>query len=111
MVIAYLCFAPANEFRSVKISIPYFDKIVHFGMFFIAGVLIKALVVRTPSAFHKVWLPVIFVFYAMLTEIVQYFYIYKREGDVLDWLADIFGLFLGMLVFRYIPKGIQKVLV
>ena len=41
-VIAYLCFAPADDFGKVDIMIPHFDKVVHFIMFLILGILLES---------------------------------------------------------------------
>lgn len=110
LVIAYLCFAPASEFKKVHITLPHFDKCVHFGMFFIAGIFINALSTYQSSKFQKIWLPLFFVFYAALIEVIQHLYVYNRNGDIFDWLADVVGLFFGILFCSLLPNTIKKIL-
>lgn len=104
LVISYLCFAPADDFKQVNISIPHFDKIVHFGMFFILGVFLSAINNLKYSKLHSFWLPVIAILYGGAVEIIQFNYINSRSGDFIDWIADIIGLLIGIWIFRDFPK-------
>ena len=110
LVIAYLCFAPADEFKKVHITIPHFDKVVHFGMFFILGIIMSAIKYAKPSKFNTLWLPVLAIAYGGIIELIQLQFIYKRNGDFIDWLADIIGLFIGIWIFGYLPQKLQKIL-
>ncbi|MBI9068073.1 MAG: VanZ family protein [Salinivirgaceae bacterium] len=109
LVIAYLCFSPADEFKKVHITIPHFDKLVHFGMFFIAGILLSMLYRQKPTLIHKLWLPLLFLWYAVMIEVIQHFYIYTRSGDSMDGLADILGLFIGWWLFNLLSKKRKEI--
>jgi len=110
LVIAYLCFAPSDDFKKVNISIPHFDKVVHFGMFFILGIFITVIKHIKSSRFNSLWLPVLAIIYGGAIELIQLQYIYKRNGDLVDWLADIIGLFIGIWIFSFIPNRLRKLL-
>ena len=110
LVIAYLCFAPADEFKKVNITIPHFDKVVHFGMFFILGVFLMAANYLNPSKFNKYWLHMLAVIYGAVIEIIQLNFIYKRNGDFIDWFADIFGIIAAIVIFKHLPPKLKKVL-
>lgn len=107
-IIAYLCFSPSDGFKNVNISIPHLDKVVHFVMFYIFGVLSEALVNKTQMR-RK-----IFVFlglaYALSIEIVQHYFIVSRSGDWVDFIADGVGLFAGIYTFRHYPKFAKRLL-
>jgi VanZ family protein len=109
-VIAYLCFAPSDEFKRVHITIPHFDKVVHFGMFFILGLLISAISHKRNNLFNSKILPVFAVIYGGVIEIIQYNYIQSRSGDWIDWLFDIMGLLIAIKIFIYSPKIIKSIL-
>ena len=91
-VIAYLCFAPADDFKKVHITIPHFDKIVHFGMFFILGLFLEAINSLNKSKIYSIVFPLIAIIYGGVIEIIQFNCIYSRSGDFIDFLADIIGL-------------------
>jgi len=106
-VIAYLCFAPADEFKKVHITIPHFDKLVHFGMFFILGVLIASISYKQKSIFNTKALPILAIIYGGVIEVIQYYYIQSRSGDLFDWFFDITGLIIAIKIFTYIPKTVK----
>ena len=111
LVITYLSFAPADDFDKIHITIPHFDKVVHFIMFFNLGVLISAINAHTKSKLHSISFPIIAIIYGAIIEIIQYRYIDTRSGDFIDWFADIAGLLIGIWIFNYLPKMIKKALI
>ncbi|MFA6403897.1 MAG: VanZ family protein [Salinivirgaceae bacterium] len=104
LVIGYLCLAPADEFKKVHITIPYFDKVVHFGLFFILGIIVNAK--REFQSFNPIfYLQVSFaVLYGGLIELAQNYLTTTRKGDWIDWLADLAGLALGIWMIRFLPR-------
>jgi len=78
------------------------DKIIHLAMF-------------TPLSYLSSWgvykesghwnLSIIFavvfgISYAIGTELLQYFVISGRNGNIYDAIADIVGVFIGIIVFK-----------
>jgi VanZ family protein len=106
-IIAVLCFMPAEDIPQTPLfRIPHFDKIVHFGMYFILAVLLSRPVktVRLP-----VWLStlLISVFIGGLIEILQYAITNSRSANWGDFFADFVGAIIGLLVYGWIVKGKQ----
>lgn len=111
LVISYLCFTPSDDFENVNINIPHIDKIVHFVMFFILGVFIATVISIKKNRLHSIWLPLIAIIYGGVVEIIQFNYINSRSGDLIDWIADIIGLVVGIFLFPYIPKVFKNILI
>lgn len=116
-VIAYLCFSTGSKFDNLNIDtiipawlLPHMDKLVHFTMFFCLAFLIRSLRWQDTidNRLFVVYL-IIAVFYAALTEFVQYYYIPSRSGDILDFGSDVLGMSLSLLVFPYWPKFVRTV--
>jgi VanZ family protein len=110
LVIGYLCLAPANEFKKVHIAIPYFDKVVHFGLFFILGILIRTKQeIKFAVAFY--YFQVFFAaLYGGLIEIAQNHLTTSRRGDWIDWGADLAGLAAGIWLVRHLPSKLSRLL-
>ena len=92
-VILVLCLMPGDQIPKPGISIPYIDKIVHFGMFFIASFL----AIPTLKRYYRLeeWKHIIITMIYIcllggLTEYLQEFY-FNRNGDIYDLAADILG--------------------
>jgi VanZ family protein len=111
-IITYLCFVDGSNFNKPHINIPHLDKIVHFVMFFILGILLGIIGHIKHTRFNIKWLPFIAIIYGGVIEIVQQLFIPTRSGDVFDWVADTVGLIVGIVLFLYIPNKIkQKLLI
>jgi VanZ family protein len=57
---------------------------------------------------HIIFSLVISIGYGILTEIIQYVLISKREGSIFDLFADITGIMLSMAFFFLIQKSINR---
>ena len=110
IVIGILCFTPGNELNKVHINIPYFDKLVHFSMFFILASLIKGLHWKNHISDK--------IFYCYLTsaatygaviEIVQSLWINMRSGDWADWLFDSVGVVLAVVFFGLWHRKMKEI--
>lgn len=110
LVIAYLCFAPADDFKKVNITIPHFDKVVHFGMFLILALLIAAKDNPNQIKYPKYLLLFFAVLYGGLIELAQYYITNTRSADWLDWGADIVGIIAGVGLFELLPTWMHRFL-
>jgi len=77
------------------------DKLVHLGMFAPFAYLIRwgqrKSGVRGKNQFL---FPLVFgIIYAIFTELLQFYVIVGRNGNIYDALADIFGIILGLIIF------------
>lgn len=87
---------PANE----SLNLPGLDKLVHFILFAILTFLIAMAIEERRFSIH-VWLIGIgLCIFAGLTEIAQTF-IQDRTGDILDLIADVFGVIAVLLICKF----------
>ena len=104
---AVLLFVPGSGYPSVSFS--GIDLLVHAGLFGIWGFL-------TAQGFYKQahWpvlrfyrdfaVLIIGVLWAMALEAVQGFLLWERSAGLEDYVADIVGVLLGMLVFERLVR-------
>ncbi|MEJ7683291.1 MAG: VanZ family protein [Segetibacter sp.] len=97
---------PGNDLpHSTLFDLPYFDKAVHLGMFFLLTVLFCypfSKLPAKPSAISAVFYKIAFyiILYGILMEFVQEFFTVGRSFDVIDILFDAIGSFSGLLAIR-----------
>lgn len=88
---------------SPKFNIPNFDKIVHTGLFTAhAYLMVMYLISRDSRSDHLLRIAgtaIILSFsFGLLIEIIQTF-IPERNFEILDLMADFFGILTGILIF------------
>jgi VanZ family protein len=102
LLILILCFLPGNSVNKVKfIDFLHFDKIVHFGMFFIFSFFLFADIKNKTQLQKKQIILIILsltVIIGGLIELIQNFFIPNRFGDWFDFLADFSGSFAFILL-------------
>jgi len=96
-------------------NIPHFDKIVHFGFYFVVAIL-GSFFVR--ERFKKGWdiLEVVkgatffAIVYGTIIEVLQYALDTGRDGSVWDALANSAGALIAFLLLKlfFVPKGWLK---
>ncbi|MCD6354924.1 MAG: VanZ family protein [Prolixibacteraceae bacterium] len=99
-LICYGLFIPANELP-VKpfINIPYFDKMVHFSLFFIFCLLLfKPFKKLKLNAFF--WAPGTAVFLGALLESTQRMLSHTRSSDFYDFLTNAAGIAASVIFYR-----------
>ncbi len=94
-IIIIFCFIPGNTANKITFfNFPYFDKLVHFVMYFIFSVALF-LDLKNNTSIQKKYLFFIILFSSFLfgafTELIQNFFISNRSGDWFDLLADTTG--------------------
>lgn len=108
LFILLLTSLPAGNMPNVQIN----DKVIHFIAFMLLGFLLRsALRIQGKVGFVKkysfaVSITIISI-YALLDELHQ-MYIPGRSCDPKDWLADICGAFLGIIIVTAIRKFVHK---
>lgn len=108
IIIFILCSIPGNKIPSNPlVNIPHFDKIVHFGIFFILGIFVMSSL-NIPKRTNKMRISLIcmlIVFlYGGLIEVLQAYFFVNRSGDFYDLIADILGGLFAVLSFYYLKK-------
>ncbi len=92
--------APVGGLPSTGISFIQMDKIVHFGIFFVLGIIICFEYYQKNYRLHEIKLLIILIAFAFLTEILQYLTGY-RQFDIKDIMADSLG---GIVAIFYFSK-------
>ncbi|WP_321319743.1 VanZ family protein [Labilibaculum sp.] len=108
VVIFILCSIPGDDLPKTSIiTIPHFDKIVHFGMFFIMGIFLFAeLSIQTKlrRVYSAGIILLLIALYGGLIEYLQQNYFVHRSGDYWDLFADIFGGVIAILIYPWLKK-------
>ncbi len=104
LIIMYLSLANAKTFNNVPfINIPYFDKVIHFCMFFgLTAVLFFENRKSLKSTGSLLLVAFISFLYGVLMEILQTTLTLTRTGDVFDALADLTGVITLLLLWIWI---------
>lgn len=117
IVILFLSAISGNELKKVPIiPIPHFDKIVHFGMYFIlTSVLIldftasRLRSMNPKMNFKTLFFILIFsISYGILMELMQEYVFEKRSADFYDFLANSLGSFMALFSRKYWLKFIKN---
>lgn len=99
--LTYMLLKSGEEKKEYWFAFQGIDKIVHVGIFVVLGVLFRA-------AFPKINVFLFFFIlflYSLFTEILQHIMQMGRTGDVMDLIANMFGAFVGCIIFE---KGCRK---
>ena len=104
LLLLYLSLTNAETFRKVQInSFPNFDKVVHFGMYF---VLMTVIIIEhrknLNNPLNLFLLALIPLSYGILMEILQLTLTSTRSGDFYDALADAAGVLASVLLWLII---------
>lgn len=89
--------------------IAHLDKIVHVGMFMVLGILLSyGFFCQKAGKFSnrnyaRITI-LIGVFYGGITELLQYHLFSMRNGNFFDFLANVFGTIIGVLLFVLLGK-------
>ncbi|MDL2231758.1 VanZ family protein [Porphyromonadaceae bacterium OttesenSCG-928-L07] len=105
-IIFVLCTMPGDRLPDPRLDIPYMDKMVHFGMFFIMALLLcNELEYQTHWRKRRIYMIAVGVvfLYGGVIEIMQEYW-FERSGDIWDLLADVFGAIVGCLTYPYLRK-------
>jgi VanZ family protein len=95
------------------LKIPHLDKAVHFFLFLGLEFLLsiefgaKKRIIPLKSILLIATVPII---YAALTELIQLFFIYDRDGAWLDFIADILGIIIGFVFYMFFRKRTTNLL-
>lgn len=100
-IICWLSFSSLD-----KVMVPKFfsaDKIGHFGMYFILGFLINRAAYPLFNVFNLMILSAIG--FAILTELIQNYFVENRQGEVFDFIANFIGI---LVVYTWKKKSYKS---
>ncbi|WP_297085988.1 VanZ family protein [uncultured Draconibacterium sp.] len=111
IIMSYLLFLPAGQLPSKPfIQIPHFDKLAHFGMFFILCLLtFRPAKVFTPNYYF--WTPLLTLVAAVFLEYIQHKISPSRHSDIYDLWANAAGLSAATMFYALFvnKKWLEKV--
>jgi len=110
LVLLYLSLTNAKNFEKVDfINIPYVDKIVHFGMYFIMmSVIIIEHRKSLGNSFNLFLFALIPLSYGILMEILQLELTKTRSADFHDALADAAGVLASVILWLLIKPALKE---
>jgi VanZ family protein len=88
-----------------NVKLPHFfsaDKIAHIGMYFLLEVLLLLPLTWKTKAFNIATIGA--VLFSLLTEIIQHFCIENRFGEVGDFIANLLGIIIALLIIKKAKK-------
>jgi VanZ family protein len=88
-------FAPGSDVPSAP---PGVDKLVHLLLFLALALAGRWAGIRARP------LTVLLVVYAAVSEVVQALSFLQRSGSVLDWVADVAGVLVGLLLWESLAR-------
>lgn len=104
-IICYGLFTPPGNLpRTALFNIPHFDKLVHFGLFFVFCLLLFRPFKRLKKN-HLILAPFISLILAAALESAQHIITSSRSSNVYDFLANAAGIFAATLVFQFLISG------
>lgn len=108
VVIAVLHAIPGHDFPELSFS-DFFqiDKLIHAIIFMVGFYLFAVALAEQQKKTFIRYLIISFVAYGLILEILQGLLFVERSADVLDWLADILGVFLGVWFFKKFPFAVS----
>lgn len=104
LVILYLSLANVKTFESTGLfDIPYLDKFVHFGLYFLfMGVIILEHRKKFDNTRKLILIALIPIFFGSLIELLQSGITETRKGDIIDAMFDTSGVAVAVFLWLYI---------
>ncbi len=97
---------PSSIPRTSLFQIPHFDKLVHYGVFFLFGIFLSYGFFKQTGTLvskkHYTFSLLIGVIYGGATEWYQLNYVAGRSGEWLDFAANVAGCITGLLAFYWV---------
>ncbi len=97
---------PSSLPPTEQLNMPHFDKLVHFGLFLVLGVLMVWGYGKSGRLHSKqiVISLLVGIAYGGLTEYFQHCCLTERHGNVFDFYANAFGTVFGVFLMAFIKK-------
>jgi VanZ family protein len=110
LLLLYLSLTNAEKFDKIPIvNIPYIDKFVHFGMYFL---MMSVIIIEHRKALRNYRNLFLFALiplsYGILMEILQSTITMTRTGDFYDALADTAGIIVSVVLWLLIRPTLKE---
>jgi VanZ family protein len=99
--------------KTSLLEIPHFDKIVHFGLFFVLAVFLLSEnnKLREAGALssRSIWIALtISIVYGLAIELLQYYLLTTRSGSLWDFAANVLGAVVAIVLYKSINRITKK---
>lgn len=109
LAILIMCVMPAGNLPETNITIPYFDKIVHLGIFGILSFILVSILKEIFNYKKSIVITIIICsIYGYVIELLQKYVSSGRSYEILDVLFDIIGCIFGILFYKLTKKFFVK---
>lgn len=104
LIIAVLHAIPGSDIPKINfVDFFQLDKLIHAFIFTIGIYLFAVALAEQQKKHFLSYLTISFIAYGLVLEVLQGLIFVQRTTDLLDWLADSVGVFIGVLIFKKIP--------
>ena len=104
-IICYGLFIPAGNLpKKPFLSIPHFDKLVHFGLFFVFCFLLFV-PFKKLKLNHYLYAPAVSLFLAAVLEGIQHMVSTSRSSNFYDFIANSAGIAAATFFFYFFISG------
>lgn len=105
LIICYGLFIPASSLpKKPFLAIPHFDKLVHFGLFFVFCLLLFV-PFKKLKLNHLFYAPLISIILSGILETTQHILSSSRSSNFYDFLANTAGVLTSVLFFHFFVSG------
>ena len=80
----------------------YWDKVQHVLIFMMLSLL------GASAYLHKYYLAIGLILYGAMIEVLQNMFTITRQASIYDWVADVVGVCIGLLIFALLQKITNK---
>ena len=111
-VILLSCILPTNRINKVGIlGIKHIDKLFHFLVYFIFSLILYFDLHKNVNALKNKYSIYLFIFFipfvwGIIIELIQYYLLVNRQGSITDIMANISGIFAGILFILIVGKSL-----
>jgi len=115
IIIFILCSIPGSDLPKFTFGdFLQIDKIAHIFMYFTFTIFLidsftKQNKYKKLKLNYKFFSILISIIYGGLIELFQFLWFNERSADLLDLLSNIFGIILGIFLFQFTTKTINKI--
>ena len=107
LIIAILHSIPGSRVTDFSFTFFHLDKLIHIILFMLGVYFFAIAFQEKQRKMFLIPLVISFVLYGGFLEIMQSIIFKDRFSDIYDWIADIIGVFIGVLIFQKFPSGLS----
>jgi len=107
LIIAILHSIPGSRVTDFSFKFFHLDKLIHIILFMLGVYFFAIAFQEKQRKMFLIPLVISFVLYGGFLEIMQSIIFKNRFSDIYDWIADIIGVFIGVLIFHKFPSGLS----